>query len=29
MNAIGDVDLIAGTIFRYSGQVCPAAPDKD
>jgi len=29
MNAIGEVDLSAGTVFRYSGQVCFAAADKD
>jgi hypothetical protein len=27
MNAIGEVDLSAGTVFRYSGQVCFAAPE--
>jgi hypothetical protein len=26
---IGEADLIAGTAFRYSGQVCFAEPDKD
>jgi hypothetical protein len=29
MNAIGEIDLSAGTVFRYTGQVCFAAPDKD
>jgi hypothetical protein len=29
MNAIGEVDLVKGTVFRYSGEVCFAAPDKD
>jgi hypothetical protein len=29
MTAIGEVDLVNGTVFRYSGQVCYAAPDKD
>jgi hypothetical protein len=29
MNAIGEVDLSSGTVFRYSGRVCFAAPDKD
>ena len=29
MNAIGEVDLSAGTVFRYFGQVCFASPDKD
>jgi hypothetical protein len=29
MNAIGEIDLSNGTVFRYSGQVCFAAPDKD
>ena len=29
MNAIGEIDLSAGTVFRYSGQVCFAAPEKD
>jgi hypothetical protein len=27
MNAIGEVDLSKGTIFRYSGQVCFAGQD--
>jgi hypothetical protein len=29
MTAIGEVDLVKGTVFRYSGQVCFAAPDQD
>ena len=29
LNAIGEVDLTAGTVFRYSGQVCFASPDND
>jgi hypothetical protein len=29
LTAIGEVDLVNGTVFRYSGQVCFAAPDKD
>ena len=29
MTAIGEVDLVNGTVFRYVGQVCYAAPDKD
>ena len=29
MGAIGEVDLVKGAVFRYSGQVCFAAPDKD
>lgn len=29
MNSIGEVDLVNGTVFRYSGQVCYAAPNKD
>jgi hypothetical protein len=29
MNAIGEVDLSNGTVFRYSGQVCFAAPGND
>jgi hypothetical protein len=29
MSAIGEVDLVKGTVFRYSGQVCFAAPDQD
>ena len=29
MTAIGEVDLVKGTVFRYSGQVCLAAPDQD
>jgi hypothetical protein len=29
MNAIGEVDLVKGTVFRYSGQVCFAAPGND
>ena len=28
MNAIGEVDLTKGTVFRYSGQVCFAAPSN-
>jgi hypothetical protein len=28
INAIGEVDLSNGTVFRYSGQVCFAAPDN-
>ncbi len=27
MNAIGEVDLVKGTVFRYSGQVCFATQD--
>lgn len=27
MNAIGEVDLVKGTVFRYSGQVCFATRD--
>ena len=27
MNAIGEADLVKGTIFRYAGQVCFADPD--
>jgi hypothetical protein len=26
MNAIGEVDLVKGTVFRYGGQVCFADP---
>jgi len=26
LNFIGEVDLTTGTVFRYSGQVCFAAP---
>lgn len=29
LNAIGEVDLSSGTVFRYSGQVCFAAPAND
>jgi hypothetical protein len=29
LTAIGGVDLVKGTVFRYSGQVCFAAPDRD
>jgi hypothetical protein len=29
LTAIGEVDLVNGTVFRYSGQVCYAAPDGD
>jgi hypothetical protein len=29
MNAIGEVDLVKGTVFRYSGQVCLAGPGND
>jgi hypothetical protein len=29
MNAIGEVDLSSGTVFRYTGQVCFAAPGND
>jgi len=29
MNAIGEIDLSAGTVFRYTGQVCFAKSDKD
>jgi hypothetical protein len=29
MNSIGEVDLVKGTVFRYSGQVCFAAPGND
>ncbi len=29
MNAIGEVDLVKGTVFRYSGQVCFAAPGNE
>jgi len=29
MNAIGEVDLSNGTVFRYRGQICFSAPDKD
>jgi hypothetical protein len=29
LTAIGEVDLVNGTVFRYSGQVCYAPPDKD
>jgi hypothetical protein len=28
IHAIGEVDLSAGTVFRYSGQVCFAEPDN-
>jgi hypothetical protein len=27
INAIGEVDLSSGTVFRYSGQVCFATPE--
>ena len=26
MTAIGEVDLLEGTVFRYGGEVCSAAP---
>lgn len=29
MNAIGEVDLSSGTVFRYSGQVCFATRDEN
>jgi len=29
MNAIGEVDLSSGTVFRYSGQVCFAPPGEN
>jgi hypothetical protein len=29
MTSIGEVDLNAGTVFRYTGQVCLAGSDKD
>jgi hypothetical protein len=29
IDAIGEVDLVKGTVFRYSGQVCFAAPGND
>jgi hypothetical protein len=29
INAIGEVDLSNGTVFRYRGQVCFAAPAND
>ena len=29
INAIGEVDLSNGTVFRYSGQVCLAGPGND
>ncbi|PYU83141.1 MAG: hypothetical protein DMG50_09210 [Acidobacteria bacterium] len=29
LNAIGEVDLVKGTVFRYSGQVCFAAAAED
>jgi len=29
LNAIGEVDLVNGTVFRYSGQVCLAVPGND
>jgi hypothetical protein len=29
MDAMGEIDLVKGTVFRYSGQVCFAAPDND
>ncbi len=29
MNAMGEVDLVKGTVFRYSGRVCFAAPGND
>jgi len=29
LNTIGEVDLVKGTVFRYSGQVCFAAPGND
>lgn len=29
MNAIGEIDLSSGTVFRYSGEVCFAKSDKD
>jgi hypothetical protein len=28
LNTIGEVDLVKGTVFRYSGQVCFAAADN-
>lgn len=28
LTSIGEVDLSAGTVFRYSGQVCFAEPDS-
>jgi hypothetical protein len=29
ITSIGEVDLNAGTVFRYTGQVCLAGSDKD
>jgi hypothetical protein len=29
LNTIGEVDLVKGTVFRYSGQICFAAPGND
>lgn len=29
MTAIGKVDLVKGTFFRYSGEVCFAAPGNE
>lgn len=29
LSAIGEVDLVKGTVFRYSGQVCFAAAHED
>ena len=29
INAIGEADLVKGTIFRYSGEVCFAAPGNE
>jgi hypothetical protein len=29
LSAIGEVDLVKGTVFRYSGQVCFAGPGND
>ena len=29
INAIGEADLVKGTVFRYSGEVCFAAPGNE
>jgi hypothetical protein len=29
LNTIGEVDLVKGTVFRYSGQVCFVAADNE
>jgi hypothetical protein len=29
IDAMGEVDLVRGTVFRYGGQVCFAAPGQD